>query len=587
MTEGRLLADLRNNPFRWALSAALALLLVRAVIDGIGMHDNFAKMDNDDILRLVMVRDFIAGQGWFDMTQYRLLPPDGVVMHWSRYVDAGIAAIIVPLSWVVPMDTAEQIAVTIWPTLVFILHVLVIGFGTRRVFGDLPACFALAIMTIWPTSGYLHSGAGNIDHHNVQMLMMTVVTFALIWPVRPVAAGLIGGVAAAFSMAVGLEALPFIVVAGAIALVRHLMDAMPQSRAFLVAFCLALGGAAGVFWLGQTPPEMRGIGMCDRLSLPALSLIAVAVAASLLAAAMSRLGAWAGVAAAVLITMVGVVLIWPVVGQCLAGPYGDLPEDLQLFIATRITEAQPAHLFMRNNPAGFVVFTLPIIVVVISGAVLILRNATPRAAAGVVWVLSFLGLLMVLYQMRTVIMAAAVIPILGGIVIAYALEVYLRTRAPGAAVVWLALATTIISPTLIAYQIRAFIPDDNETRPELAAECRGYDALAGLNAIAKSQFITPMNIGPSVLWATHHDVMSAGYHVDPTILTNSLLPYQLPENEMAVFLRASGATLLLMCADTTYEDDFPTALAAGMQVDWLRPVAVDAGDLLVFEILPQ
>ncbi|WP_211216510.1 hypothetical protein [Yoonia vestfoldensis] len=552
------------------------------------MHDNFATMDNDDILRLVMVRDFIAGQGWFDMTQYRLLPPDGVVMHWSRYVDLGVAAIIVPLSWLVSMDTAEQLAVTIWPTLIFTAHVAVIGFGTRRIFGDLAACFALAIMVIWPTSAYLHSGAGNIDHHNVQMLMMTLVAFALIWPNRVLAAGVIAGIAAAFSLAVGLEALPFIVVAGAIALVRHLVDRSQESRRFLVAFCLSLGFAAILFWLGQTAPALRGIGKCDQLGLPALSLIGVAVVASVLAGALSRFGSGIAFAAAVGATGVGVVLIWPWLAPCIDGPYGALPADLQSFISTRITEAQPAYRFLRNNPAGFVVFTLPILMVVIAGAILIRRGGTPRAALVVLWVLSLLGLAMVLYQMRTVIMAAAVIPILGGIVIAQALEVYLRTRAPGAAVIWLALATMIISPTLIAQQIRIFMAeDDDEPRPELAEECRGYQALAGLNAVPKGRFITPMNIGPSVLWATHHEVMSAGYHVDPTILINSLQPYQLPEDEMAAFLRASGANLLLMCADTTYENDFPTALAAGAQVDWLRPVAVEAGDLLVFEILPQ
>jgi asparagine N-glycosylation enzyme membrane subunit Stt3 len=580
------LTALRNDPFPATLAAALALLLVRAVLDGWGMHENFATMDNDDILRLVMVRDWIGGQGWFDMTQYRLLPPEGVVMHWSRYIDVGIAAIIVPLSWLVPMDTAEQLAVTIWPTLVFILTVLIIGFGTRRIFGTWAACFALAIAVIWPTTGH-HSGAGNIDHHNVQMLMMTIVAFALIWPVRPVAAGVIGGIAAAFSLAVGLEALPYIVVAGAVALVRHLLDVTSESRAFLVAFCLALGAAAAVFWLGQTAPAMRGTAMCDRLSMPALSLIGVAVAASLLAATLSRFGAWSGLAAAVLVAILGVVLIWPVVGPCLAGPYGDLPEELQLFISTRISEALPAHRFIRNNPAGFVVFTLPIIVALGAGGLMILRGATPRAPLTVLWVLCLLGLVMVLYQIRTVIMAAAVIPMLGGVVIARALGVYLQTRAPGAAVVWLVLATTIISPTLIAYQVDAFAAEDDETPAHLSPECRSFEALNALNILPPGRFITPMNLGPAVLWATHHDTLSAGYHVNDTIITNSLMPFQLPEDETAAFLQRSGATYLLMCSGAEYESDFVTAVAAGAGADWLRVVPLPEGDLLVFEILPK
>jgi hypothetical protein len=33
------------------------------------------SLSNDDAMRLVEVRDLLAGQGWLDMTQYRLDPP--------------------------------------------------------------------------------------------------------------------------------------------------------------------------------------------------------------------------------------------------------------------------------------------------------------------------------------------------------------------------------------------------------------------------------------------------------------------------------------------------------------------------------
>ena len=109
----------------------------------------------------------------------------------------------------------------------------------------------------------------------------------------------------------------------------------------------------------------------------------------------------------------------------------------------------------------------------------------------------------------------------------------------------------------------------------------------GLNTLPPAVFITPMNLGPALLWATHHDVVSAGYHVDPVILMNAIRPYHLPENDMAAFLRQSGASLVLICRGATYDSDFATEVAAGAQVDWLRPVPVPAEALLVFEILPQ
>ena len=51
----------------------------------------FDAMSTDDAMRLAGVRDLLAGQSWFDLTQHRLDPPQGSPMHWSRLIDAPIA----------------------------------------------------------------------------------------------------------------------------------------------------------------------------------------------------------------------------------------------------------------------------------------------------------------------------------------------------------------------------------------------------------------------------------------------------------------------------------------------------------------
>jgi hypothetical protein len=45
-------------------------------------------------MRFLSVRDWLNGQGWFDMSNNRVLPPEGMSLHWSRYVDLGIAGVI-------------------------------------------------------------------------------------------------------------------------------------------------------------------------------------------------------------------------------------------------------------------------------------------------------------------------------------------------------------------------------------------------------------------------------------------------------------------------------------------------------------
>src|SRR5260370_41534286 len=73
----------------WAVVACT--LAVPVIKDGV-----FDAMSTDDAMRLVEVRDLIAGQAWFDLAQHRLDPP-GVSMHWSRAIDAPLAALILLL----------------------------------------------------------------------------------------------------------------------------------------------------------------------------------------------------------------------------------------------------------------------------------------------------------------------------------------------------------------------------------------------------------------------------------------------------------------------------------------------------------
>ena len=43
--------------------------------------------DTDDNMRLMQVRALLDGQGWYDLRNYRLNPPVGFDIHWSRIVD--------------------------------------------------------------------------------------------------------------------------------------------------------------------------------------------------------------------------------------------------------------------------------------------------------------------------------------------------------------------------------------------------------------------------------------------------------------------------------------------------------------------
>ena len=77
--------------------------------------------DGDDVMRLVQIRDLLAGQGWFDLHQYRLGPDGGTLMHWSRIPDLPIVVLTGLFDLFLPHDTALAWAISVWPPLSMLL----------------------------------------------------------------------------------------------------------------------------------------------------------------------------------------------------------------------------------------------------------------------------------------------------------------------------------------------------------------------------------------------------------------------------------------------------------------------------------
>ena len=92
------MANERGQDRRWRGTGAGWLLLFWLLVAGYMLLDRwgairgFALGDTDDNMRMMQVRALLAGQGWYDLRQYRLNPPFGADIHWSRLVDLPIAA---------------------------------------------------------------------------------------------------------------------------------------------------------------------------------------------------------------------------------------------------------------------------------------------------------------------------------------------------------------------------------------------------------------------------------------------------------------------------------------------------------------
>jgi hypothetical protein len=73
-------------------------------------------LGTDDAMRLVQMRAWLAGQGWFDLHNARLEPPGGYDSHWSRLIDAGLAGLLLLFQHFDP-PSAERLMRAWWPLL--------------------------------------------------------------------------------------------------------------------------------------------------------------------------------------------------------------------------------------------------------------------------------------------------------------------------------------------------------------------------------------------------------------------------------------------------------------------------------------
>ena len=203
---------LRATPFGFALLLALGAFAVQAASGFPRLFDPAG--DNDSLLRLVQVRDLIAGQGWFDLTQLRL-GPDGLLMHWSRLVDLPIA-LLVKLFGLLPVSPqmAEAAAMVAWPFLLLVAALWLLIRAALLLAGD-DAMLPAGILGVVAMHHIGLFAAGALDHHNVQ-LVLALALLALLAGAPTFRAGLAAGCAAALMLAVGMETLPLLAIAGKI-----------------------------------------------------------------------------------------------------------------------------------------------------------------------------------------------------------------------------------------------------------------------------------------------------------------------------------------------------------------------------------
>jgi hypothetical protein len=541
--------------------------------------------DTDDNMRLMQVRAWLGGQGWYDLRNYRLNPPVGFDIHWSRIVDLPIAGLILFFRLFTSNVWAERLACGIAPLLPLSIAMLGVAATVRRLIH--PLAWPLALIFLLGTSAtMLMFLPERIDHHGWQLAMLSL-TVAGLCDRRGARGGLMVGLASAVSLSIGLEMLPYCAMAGAILALRWVWDRGEAIR--LQAYALSLGGGSAIGFAAFASNANYAM-RCDALTPVWLSVTVAAGALLFLLARLNPESRGVRIGLSVLagaVIAAGFVHFFP---QCLGRPEGVSPE-LEKNWLNNVREAKP--IYKHPFRLGFPIAALPIVGVfgVILGA---WRARGTKALIGWTAVALFVtfACLMLLWQVRAG-PAAQLLAVPGATLLGWIVLPWLLNHASLPVRVGGTVAAFLIVSGLFAGLIIKYLPVD---RPNAytkrvngsTGNCVRYTVLKTLDRYPAQTIFTFVDLGPRLITVTHHNAIAGPYHRNGDAILDVQHAFGRSADEAHAIIRRHGATMLMLCPNhsesTNYRARDPGGfygqLAHGEVPAWLTPLPLPKGSPL-------
>ena len=540
----------------------------------------FGLGDTDDNMRIMQVRAWLHGQGWYDLRNYRMNPPAGANIHWSRLVDLPIAGLILGLRPWLGGAAAERWAVAIAPLLPYLLLLFSLALTARRLLGATayPLAF-LALFFAGSTNGMFMPE--RIDHHGWQLALLALGISAIADPKR-VRGGLALGIATALSLAIGLEMLIYLALAGA-AMVLFWVDGADE-RERLRAYAVALGGGTAFAFLVFASNDNWN-AVCDALS-------PVWLSDALIGSALLFILAWLPPAdwkrrlllalGAGLIVAAFHALTWP---HCLQRLEGVSPEVERLWLS-HVKEARP--VWMHGWRIATLVVAVPITGTVGWALTIWLRRKDAEARRRVIGAAApgIVAGLLLLWQTRTGPAAQMMAVVGGAAIIWFLLPRFWRSSSSVARVLGATLVFLIGAGAAVPL-VLDFIPEA-KAKPrdqQIGRANRLCGTMWGLRPVAlqpRGVVITFVDLGPRLIAVTHHDAITGPYHRNGQQIADVMNFWRGSADQAHALAAKYHANYVLSCPNSSTTTifmaeapkGFYAQLQRGQAPKWLAPVAL-------------
>ena len=543
----------------------------------------FRLGDTDDNMRMMQVRGLLSGQGWYDLRQHHLNPPYGANIHWSRLVDLPIAGLILGLRPFLGGPGAERWAVAIAPLLPYLLLLFSLALTARRLIA--PGAYPLAFLAVFfagSTNGMFTPE--RIDHHGWQLALLALSIAGTADPKR-VRGGLTLGISTALSLAIGLEMIIYLALAGVSTVLFWVADSEERER--LRAYALSLSATIAPCFLVFASYDNR-LPVCDALSpvwlsdallagalMYGLSLLPTADWRKRLLLALVAGAAIAGYHAA----------MWP---HCLQRLEGLSPEAERLWLS-HVKEARP--VYRHGWRVATLIVALPV-TAVLGWALLawsrrrdadLLRRIFAAALPGIA------AALLLLWQTRTG-PAAQMMAATGCAALAWIILPQVWGSKFAAVRVGGVIAVVLIGAGAAVPLALSFVPADKTTAREsdIGRANNLCASLWGLRPVAlqpEGVVFTFVDLGPRLITVTHHDAITGPYHRNGQQIVDVMNAFRGSADQAHRIITKYHSTYLLTCPDssttTIFMAEAPKGFYAQLQrnqvPNWLAPVKLPEG----------
>ncbi|MCC6940158.1 MAG: hypothetical protein IT551_00905 [Novosphingobium sp.] len=555
----------------WAFTSVLMMVAMRGNIGPTGF------MDADDALRLQQVRDLLNGQGWFDLHQYRIAPPDGVAMHWTRIVDVPLAVVILLFRPFMGQAQAEIMAIVLVPLLNLAAAMLLAARLAARQFGTLAGVIA-AQMVVAAIPASIRMMPLRIDHHAWQIVLALVALNGMASR-GPRAGGTLAGLALALSLAISLESLPLAIIFAGVCTLRLLRG----QREWLSAFMVSLGLASVALFVltrgfsdiaehcdAMSPSHVMALlwcATCCFVFLPRLRHRPPALSLMMLAGV--GLGALAimGTRAPQCVGLDAFAALDPLVKRVWLDSVAEgLPVWRQVLLVSATMVLLPLfgliacwRLWRNAQDQASRDWWLDM-ALLLAGATVVGLLVTRASAVSCLF-----ATIPAAWQFRAQVAAWKADPLL------------LRRLARMVLLVILMVPGVAIGLTVEAVMRQP-------ARPSTAGSCNLPKALPALGRMPATTILAGLDLGPAILVNTPHTVVATAHHRASAAMRDLLVAFLGPDRGARAIMAKRGATMVVICPEDgeagiytdLAPDGFMAHLVAGKAPEWLEPVSPGA-----------